>query len=301
MSTKAHMTLANNSGSIITSTVSNIKCMYENGNNDSHLEEFNATIENGSAISDVVIATIADGDCNTIQSRFSLNFFDAFRNPLAEIDLDLGRGKFKTKVTGNSSPRLVGADISGKKTNHTIKIDLMPMAQALLNSLIWANVPIVDAIPLPSFKGTAGPITFTFKEGLLSGLDKLTCTKASLKGSPDTGVIGTAQLKAPELFSSGKVHITDLGTTSAGLTLNQPELTVTIKMQMKSDGKLDVKVTNLTLDSTGVSAKIDFIEIPQAVLSALVTVIEFAVNEGPLHDFLLRKLNDALSKLLNNL
>jgi hypothetical protein len=172
------------------------------------------------------------------------------------------------------------------------------MAQALLNSLIWANIPLVEAkIPMPSFKLDIDGISVKFGVGLLSGLADLVCTGAELTGTAKTGVTGKATLTAPELFSHGDVEVAGLATITAGLTLKQPKISVTISLHVTSSGELDIKATRIKLDSTGVSAKILGIEIPNWALSVLEGAVEEAVD-GPLQPLLLAEVNKAIKALL---
>jgi hypothetical protein len=298
MSTDAIMTVANNSGSNLTCNVSYPTCMDENGNNKSHLEKFNAPIETGHSIAKVLIATNADGDCNQKQSSFTLNFVNDFQGLLGSIELNLGRGKFKTGVAANSTPHLIAAHISGKKTKHKIKIELLPMAQALLNSLLWANSKIIEAVPTPSFEEHVGKIKVKFEDGLLTGLQGLVCIAAKLEGTPETGVTATAELTAIKLSASGDVKISKIHKITGGVTLHYPIIRMTILLRMTSSGEWKVKVANVTLESVALSAKVFGVKIPSEALSALKDALETAVDGGPLHNFLLRKLNSALKKFL---
>jgi len=64
-----------------------------------------------------------------------------------------------------------------------------------------------------------------------------------------------------------------------------------------SSDKLDIKATRIKLDSTGVSAKILGVEIPEKFLTILEKAVEEAVD-GQLQPLLLEEVNRAIKALL---
>jgi hypothetical protein len=289
VSTDAEMTVANNYGSPVACTVSNPRCMLENGDGNSHLERFNATIASGQSLANL-IATDASGSCNTVQSQFTLDFSDSGGEPIGSVTLELGRGHFKTGVVSNTAPQSISAAVWGKGKKRYIWVGLVPKAEALVNSWLWANLPpMEEELKLPAV--TIGIVEF--EAAALSGLGNLSCTGATVGGTPEKGVTGKLKLEASELYTHGKVGIRGLPKIDGGLTLNSPKLSATATLEMTSKG-VKIQLVDLTLDSTTVSAKVLGMEIPNWALTLLAKAVEEAINHGPVHDYLLKQINKHL-------
>ncbi|MFL6229698.1 MAG: hypothetical protein ACJ741_13075 [Pyrinomonadaceae bacterium] len=289
MSTDADMTVANNYGSPVACRVSNADCMLENGDGDSHLERFNATIASGQSLSNL-IATDASGSCNTVQSQFTLDFTDSGGEPIGSITLELGRGHFKTGVVSNTAPQSISAAVWGKGKKRHIWVGLVPKAEALVNSWLWANLPPMEAeLKLPAVT----VMGIEFEAATLTGLGNLHCTGVTVGGTAETGVTGKLKLEASELYTHGKVGIHGLPKIDGGLTLDSPKLSATATLKMTSKG-MEIQLADLTLNSTTVSAKVLGVEIPSWALTLLAKALEEAINHGPVHDYLLKQINKHL-------
>jgi hypothetical protein len=283
------MTVANNYGSPVACMVSSARCMLENGDGNSHLERFNATIASGQSLSNL-IATDASGSCNTVQSQFTLDFSDSGGEPIGSVTLELGRGHFKTGVVSNTAPQSISVGVWGKGKKRYIWVGLLPKAEALVNSWMWANLPpMEEELKLPAVT----VMGIEFEAAALSGLGNLYCTRASVGGTAEPGVTGKLKLEASELYTHGKVGIHGLPKIDGGLTLNSPKLSAKATLQMTSNG-VKIQLVDLTLDSTTVSAKILGMEIPNWALTLLVKAVEEAINHGPVHDYLLKQINKHL-------
>ena len=285
LGTGAYMTVRNQTDAAISSTVANTKCMYQNGDDGSHLERFNAQIgPNGGAISGVYVE--ADGNffhgCSAAQSQFTLSFAD-----IGSITLDLGSGAFNTSVVNNTAPGQIHAQIGQRGDQYTIDIRVAPPSVLipLANSWIWANVPAIEqALKLPP--ATVGPLSFG--AAALSGLETLRCIDASFDGRTLQ-----AALVADQLLTHCSVSFEGV-TVDGGLTLQTPQLSATSTIQPTASA-VSIGVTSFQLVSGTVDLEAAGLNIPNFVLSGLMAGVEEVVNNPPIQGVILDAINGKIN------
>lgn len=283
MGTGAYMTVINHTNATVSCNVSNVLCMYENGDDQSHLEFFNASVAgNGGAISNVYIeanGSVFDG-CAYAQSQFTLNFART-----GAITLNLGSGAYNTSVVNNTAPDQIHARIGQRGSQYTIRIELapVPVVVSLVNSWLWANVPSIEKqLQLP-------PVDFgsvSFGVGTLLGLETLRCTDGAFDGTN-----GLLTLNADQLLTRCSVSF-EGATVQGGLNLQRPGLSASATLQPNAAG-VAITVTGVTLVSGTVDLNAGGLNIPSFVLSGLLGFVKSQVNTT-LQPLILQLINERL-------
>jgi hypothetical protein len=233
MGTGAYLTLRNSSGAGLTSLVDDAVCMYENGEEGSHLEAFNNLhLDDGQARTEYIEA-IGSGDCAAKQSSFTLSLRSEPREfgnviiagrVLGKLAVDVGRFPFHTEIKSNGNPRQFQTSVSrdGDQYRIDVEVQKLPTLVAMADSLCWATGgAIEDALTFPPVTDPTG--AFTFSAGTFSGLSQATCSDATITGDYGTGVAIDATLTAPELLTHCTVKVNAIDyTIDGGITLVNP-------------------------------------------------------------------------------
>ena len=292
MGTGAFMSLRNNLASPLTCTVSNPVCMYANGADGSHLEYFNTILPPQGLLNSVYIeadGSLSDG-CSFTQSQFTLSFSGG-SGDIGAVTLNLGSGGFNTSVVYNTAPQAIQVDIGpqGGQYSISVQVNPLPIADQLVNSWIWANASAIQqALTLPPTSW--GP--FTFQASALQGLDTLSCVQTEVSGSA-SGVIQMAiTLTASQLATTGQITIADIPLPATGLTLEQPQISVSASIIFSESGNT-VQLTGFQLTSGTVDLVIG-ISIPDPTLSLLLQAVEAIVNNPPVQTVILDTINQYL-------
>jgi hypothetical protein len=271
------MTLTNQTGSSLTSAVQNATCMYENGDDGSHLEYFNATLASGDAVPKTYIE--ANGDfwsgCSDTQSAFTLTFSNS-SGSIGSVRLNLGSGLFSTSVVSNSAPTQIVASIApaGNQFDIGVVVSVPTIAAQLLNSALGANAAAIQSAM--SWKGSVGGLSVSLSA--FSGLDSLTCTVASISGQIETGIQVSATLAAQQLLSSGSIGYGDVS-VNGGITLLWPVFSAAGTLQQTTTG-VSAQVTSVQLTSGTVNVEAEGLSIPDPILSGLMAAIEALINSS---------------------
>jgi hypothetical protein len=107
------MKVINSTQSSAATTISNVSCMYENGEQGSNLQQFNATIGAGQTLGPIYIESIGSGGCYFEYSYFNLNW----NNNAVTINAA------DSDYTSNQAPGIaVAIDNSGKQSNVVVTL-----------------------------------------------------------------------------------------------------------------------------------------------------------------------------------
>jgi hypothetical protein len=271
------MTLANQTGASLTSAVQDPTCMYQNGDDGSHLEYFNVTLANGDSVPSTYIeanGNFFDG-CSDTQSAFTLAFSNS-SGSIGSVRLNLGSGLFNTSVVSNTAPTQIVATIApaGNQFDIGVVVSVPTIAAQLLNSAIGANATAIQSAM--SWSGSVGGLTVSLSA--FSGLDSLTCTVASISGQIETGITVSATLSAQQLLSQGKIGYGGVN-VSGGITLLWPVFSASGTLQQTATG-FSASVTSVQLTSGTVDVEAEGLSIPDPVLSGLMAAVEALVNSS---------------------
>jgi hypothetical protein len=275
--TGAYMTVTNSSTSSVTSSVQNPTCMYENGDDGSHLEYFNTSLASGDSLANVYIEANGDfwSDCSDTQSCFTLAFSDSSGN-IGSVTINLGSGLFNTSVVGNTAFSQIVVSIAPSGDQFTIGVVVAEptVAVQLVNSAIGANAAAIQSAM--SWNGSVGGLTLNLSA--FSGLEELVCALASMSGQIQTGIQLELTLAAQQLLSSGTISY-DSETVNGGVTLYWPVFSASATIQQTESGA-SIQLTSFQLTSGTVDLEADGLDIPDPILSGLMGAVEALINSS---------------------
>jgi hypothetical protein len=141
MGAGAYLNVGNQIAKQLMCSVSDIVCMFEHGQEGSHLEPFNTPLNSNQRTGDVYVEAIGTfgSPCSITQSKFTLNFSDG-----GWLTIYLGSGD--TGVHACSNPAQIRADVNTHVNPAAIRVEVIPLsvAQTMVDSLIWATADAVQ-------------------------------------------------------------------------------------------------------------------------------------------------------------
>ena len=271
MGTGAYIAIHNQLGSPVQCTVANSNCMYQDGDEGSHLEQLNTTIQANAISPSTYLEADDSGTCLASQSFFSLNFSLEGTN-LGTVVLNLGSGAFNTAIAENNCPQIVDVQLgeSNDQYTFTILLNSPSTLQLLVNSWLSANSSAIEnslVFPQALVSG------ITFGAAALQGLATLICTSASYSYF---GGNLSLTLSADQLFTNGSIAYAGQ-TVQSGLVLTSPQISATGIVRTLGNA-LQIALTGIQLQSSTVNFSAAGIQLPSLPLSALMGALEYLVN-----------------------
>ena len=284
----AVMTLTNSLSSELRCQVSDVSCMYQNGDENSRLDAFNATLAPHASLSGVYIE--ANGNvfdaCAGVQSQFVLSFSTA-DGVIGGVRLALGGGAYVTSVLANSSPQMIDVAISPSGDQFAIDVVVSPVSliAQLANSLIAANAAAIEAelcLPPTNVPG------FRFGDARITGIGNLTCAAATVTTSASGAIQFGVALTASQLGASCTIDISGLPDLAPGLTLENPRLAVNADVVIVKKAT-SVHVTSFQLSGGVIRLAGTGLEVPE-----LLGAVETIVNSPPTQALIINTINSYL-------
>ena len=242
MGTGANMIVRNQTNAPFTTTLSNLNCMYQGGDDGSQLQDFNdQTIAPYTSYGPIYIE--ADGSfpsCSFSQSNFQINYLNG------SMGINLGTGPdFNTSVTSNTNPTQIQAVLAPNEpaasgVSYSFYFYGGPgLLAPLVNSVINANLAaFVQAVSVTPFVIPFGSVDISIDS---ANVTALSCPYAAavpagtnqlqfsiilnVSGSVG-GSVGTASVSNPMSVSVTDMNVLIEGT--ADLSAVPPAIAVTL-------------------------------------------------------------------------
>ncbi|RYZ91592.1 MAG: hypothetical protein EOP06_06630 [Proteobacteria bacterium] len=295
------MTLQNRFCDNLSCQVSDVVCMYDNGDEGSELRRFNARVQRNRSIDRVYIESKATflGSCMTAQSKFALTMTNSDTGAMiGKIVVQLG--KSEARVVENTADRLIYTSISreGDRYIIDIKVTNPPLAPILANSAIKASAAAIQKhLKLDGFSVSKDlyvtDFEFTFTEVTIQGLETLECISADVDGDLASGLNISGVFVADRLFLDTKVTTKPVGpSVEHGILLQKPWIRAALVAMLTSQGNLSVTLKSVDLNTGHVV--IPDSPITNVMVSAITSIIEGAIKLPFIQSRIVSVVNDYL-------
>jgi hypothetical protein len=303
MGTGATMTVSNQTNAIFTTTLSNLNCMYENGDDGSALQVFQGlgVPAYSTSPSQYIEADGSFPSCSFSQSSFQINYLNG------SLGINLGTAPdFNTAVTSNTNPALLQAVLAP-----TVPVESGPsytfyfyggpgIAAPLVNSVIGANLAaFAAAVQAQPFVAPIGGGASLSISGV--NLSSLVCPYAAAVPVKPGELQFTATLSATGTLSGTLA----LGPGSTSVDVSVTDLLVLV------EGTADLSQARPAITVTRFACSLGDYSINSALLELLVTLpgwlllktfatapdVAGIINGTGLNQTIVNGLNDALRNL----